>query len=87
MVNPTSGIGGVQNVTGAGKTQQSSEKSKSENTASASSGPVDEINISQEALSLSDAEATARSARSQLESNQAQTLSGNRAGSLADLLS
>ena len=86
MVNPTSGIGGVQNVTGAGKTQQSSEKSKAEISEARSSGPVDEVRISQEALSLSDAEATARNARTQLQENQTQSLSGNKAGALEDLL-
>ena len=86
MVDPTKGISGVSNVLSGQKTGATSDnKAKpKEEQSRASSEPVDEVQISQDALSLQDAEDTARVVREQLERDSAETLS--KAGALQDLL-
>lgn len=84
MVEITKGVGSVQGAQNqnTSKTQTSSGKAAEKNSQTSSVGEV-ELNISEEALSIAQAEATARNARAQLE-NSDQTLS--KAGDLDELL-
>ncbi len=86
MVDSTKGISGVSNVLSgqkAGAVSDNKSKQK-DGEARVSSEPVDEVQISQDALSLQDAEETARELRAQLERDSSETLS--KAGALEDFL-
>ena len=88
MVDATKGIGQTQNALSSNNRNQvneTRERGRSENGSEVSSAaPSDEVNISQEASSLAEAENTASQIRAQLEADQDATLS--RAGDLADFL-
>lgn len=86
MVDPTKGVGNIQNLLQSNRSQpgkEAGQKQEASNNASSSS-PADEVTISQEALSLGEAERTASDVRAQL-SNSDQTLSTD-SERLADLL-
>ena len=82
MVDSTRGIGPISNVQPGNRTQDARENRRTDGAGS--SDPVDEINISQEALNVSEAERTAQDARAQLVQDQDVTLS--RGGRIDDFV-
>lgn len=64
MVDPVSGTGGLQGISGVQRTQGNLDKQKAE--ASQKSAPKDEVEISEEALSQQQAEEAAGAVRQQL---------------------
>lgn len=71
MVDSTSGIGQVPGITATNKTQNSQNKrSESAQEASKSSAPQDEVQISEEALSLAQAEEAVSEIQRYLQENQ-----------------
>jgi Spy/CpxP family protein refolding chaperone len=74
MVDSVNGSGGLQNLTQVNRTQNSKNADKRvENSEKAVS--VDEVRISEEALGLAEAEATARETRTILEQQLEEVLS------------
>ncbi|MCB1532578.1 MAG: hypothetical protein KDJ35_06895 [Alphaproteobacteria bacterium] len=73
MVDSTKGIGPVQNLPSNNKTQDRRAAERTEDTGRRA--PVDEVEISQEALDVSSASETAQFLREQLQQDESQTLS------------
>jgi len=77
MVDSTVGIGGIQNLQSGNRAQNSQSESKRESGEAERKSPLnpqDEVSISQEALSLSEAESAAARTRELLEGDQDATL-------------
>ncbi len=75
MVDPVSGSGNVQNILGTNRTTQSTNNTEGRrNEEARGNTPRDEVNISQEALSLADAEGATAQLRAFLEEYQEQSL-------------
>lgn len=78
MVDPTNIVGGPRNIGVTERAQPSENNLRRERPAEQGSAraeaPRDEVRISQEALSLSQAENAAREAREALERDQSQSL-------------
>ena len=72
VVDPTKGIGPVQNVTSISKPQNVSNKERSEEKREAEE--KDKVEISEEALNLVQAQEKAEETRQQLEENRDATL-------------
>lgn len=84
MVDPTKGIGGVQNLPSSSNDRAKTDAKKSDGASGASSSTPVEINLSEEAISLSAAEQATKAAREGLENNTDITLSSDQ--NLADFL-
>ena len=82
MVDSINGVGGPQNLTPTNRSQNSKVSEEKRAAQSSAATPVsDEVKLSDEALSLSQAEAaeeTARQTRSLLEEQLEETLSADR---------
>lgn len=76
MVDPTKGLGSVSNISSANKPRNVSDVGRQSEPKKAER-PKDEVKISEEALSLSQAEGTSREVREALEKNQDITLGLN----------
>ncbi len=74
MVDPVNPSGPIQGIAPANKSQKAESQSESKE---ARAEAVDEVRISQEALSLAQAEETAQKASKQLADDQTSTLSNN----------
>jgi hypothetical protein len=74
MVDPTKGIGQVQSLAQASKARQASHEREEKKPERADRTPRDEVKISQEALSLKQAEQAASNVRADLERNRDVTL-------------
>lgn len=85
MVDPTKGIGGIQNLPSSSNDRAKAEAKKSDGTpgGTSSNTPV-EISLSEEAISLSAAEQATQNARADLEDNPDVTLGSEQR--LAELL-
>jgi len=68
MVDVTKGISGIQNLPSSSNDRAKTEAKKSDGAGTTSNTPV-EINLSEEALSLSAAEQATQNARASLENN------------------
>lgn len=82
MVNPTSGIGPVSGLNQQNRTEQTQtdrQESRSTETSQAAV-PRDEVQLSQEALSLLEAEQTAQQIRDALSSDQSLSLANSADG-------
>lgn len=75
MVDPTKGIGGIQNLPSSNNDRGKSDAKKSDGASGTSSATPVEINLSEEAISLSAAEQATRAAREGLQNNPDVTLS------------
>jgi hypothetical protein len=69
MVDPTKGIGSIQNLISGSRVSESKQTPEAKNAS-----PKDEVKLSSEALSLSKAEQVASSVRETLESDTDVTL-------------
>jgi len=84
MVDSINGAGGPPNVSQVSRTQNNRTSENKQAEGASSAAATDEVNISQEALSLSQAEQTARETRTILEEQLDEALSGG--GGLDELL-
>ena len=76
MVDSTKGLGSVSNISSANKLRNVSDIGRKDEPTKAER-PKDEVKISEEALSLSQAEGTSKEVREALEKNQDVTLGLN----------
>lgn len=76
MVDSTRGVGPISNVQPGNRTQDARDSRRTEE-ARKSNEPVDEVEISQEALDVAAAERTAEEARAELARDQDTTLSSS----------
>ena len=84
MVDAPKGIGGIQNLPSSSNDRTKAEAKKSDDASGTSSNTPVEINLSEEAISLSAAEQSMQAAREELENNPDVTLSSGQ--NLADML-
>ena len=84
MVDPTKGIGGIQNLPSSSNDRTKTDGKKSDGAEGTTSSTPVEINLSEEAISLSAAEQATQALREGLEDNPDVTLSSGQ--NLADLL-
>lgn len=78
MVDSTSGIGQIQNVSSTNRTQQNTQNRRSEESEDTQrAAPTDEVEISEDAINLAQAEQAASDVRSTLEQDETQTLGLN----------
>ncbi|MAI63073.1 MAG: hypothetical protein CBB87_11450 [Micavibrio sp. TMED27] len=82
MVDSISGAGGPPKVSQINRVE--TQRSEEKRTQASSSSPTDEVNISEEALTLADIDQITSQTRSYLEENTDQALT--RAGSVDQLL-
>lgn len=73
MVDPTKGVGPIQNVVSTNKTQSSGSQSR-ETESTGNGEPRDEVTISAEALSLQEAQDASTEVRGVLEQNPDEVL-------------
>lgn len=84
MVDATKGIGGIQNLPSSSNDRAKTDSKKSDDASGTSSSTLVEINLSEEAISLSAAEQAMQNVREELENNPDVTLSSGQ--NFADLL-
>ncbi len=84
MVDPTKGIGGIQNLPSSSNDRAKTDAKKSDGAGGTSSSTPIEISLSEEAISLSAAEQATQNARADLENNPDVTLGSEQR--LAELL-
>lgn len=77
MVDSINSNNGPQNLNQVNRTANSKSESQKRVDQAGGSAPVDEVQISEEALSLSEAEQTARETRTILEQQLEETLSAD----------
>ena len=75
MVDSINPLNQIQNISSANNARKTSETEKSDETRS--SAPVDEVSLSEDALSLSQAEEAAKRAAEQLANDESLTLSSD----------
>lgn len=78
MVDSVGGAGGPQSVAQLRAQQNQSQRNASTSGGSGTASPVDQVNLSEEALSLAQVEGLLAQTRQQVESGVAEGLSGGR---------